>query len=148
MSQRRACIHHQYARHGLAIATALCLATPVMAHDPPGSTTGRSCDVWWEFEPTFPGGEAVRFSFLSHAHAPLFLHNDARETAANIAVACAEAHWETRLQGPAPRECLPQSSGEWEAGVLGYPRVPNLHREAARQLCAANPGRESVNTNI
>ena len=58
---------------GCALVLALTLiGGPVVAHDPPGTSTGRSCDVWWQFTPTFRDGTDVRISFFRPRTCPGF----------------------------------------------------------------------------
>lgn len=145
--------HHPITLHPKHMCAALALglavvAAPVAAHDPPGSTTGRSCDAWWEFDPTFPGGVTVSFAFQAHAHELLFAHNRARENAANLAWNCATQHWETRLTGPIPMVCREAPMDTMASFMIGYPTTTDLHGLARDRLCAANPGWPTIRTDI
>ncbi|PIV74139.1 MAG: hypothetical protein COW55_10380 [Rhodobacteraceae bacterium CG17_big_fil_post_rev_8_21_14_2_50_65_11] len=130
------------------VLTLALIGGAAVAHDPPGTSTGRSCDVWWQFTPTFRDGTEVKISFSAHGHAPVFAHNLARVAAANVAWQCATEHWESQLQTPPPEVCDEEPHDSMRDFVVGYPMVPDLHSEVTRRLCAANPGRDSVNTDI
>lgn len=68
--------------------------------------------------------------------------------AANVPWQCATEHWESQLRAPPPEVCHEEPHDSMQNFVVGYPMVANLHAEVTRRLRAANPERDSVNSDI
>ena len=67
--------------------------------------------------------------------------NRAREKARENILSCFRAHWDMRMSDASPSWCRP------EGGMYGYP-FRALSQDLTRDICAANPGRDSFTIDI
>ncbi|MCI2398890.1 PAN domain-containing protein [Aliiroseovarius subalbicans] len=111
------------------------------AASPALSDITRSCHADLQVTVNGPGND-LSYDYNAQVHAQNRLYaNRARETARRNIITCFQTHWDMRMTDMSPAMCRP------EGGMQGYP-FRALSLDLSRDICAANPGRDSFEIDI
>ncbi|MFZ1339401.1 MAG: PAN domain-containing protein [Paracoccaceae bacterium] len=121
-------------RAGLGLVVALAA---LVGAAPAQADITRSCAATLVVSPDGSGND-VSYSYSARVNAQnRAWANRAREQARSNIIECFQLHWDMRMTENSPVMCRP------EGGMDGYP-FRALSQDLTRDICAANPGRDSM----